>query len=360
MRTLTRQEAIDILYGCTVLGTGGGGSLSRGLQMINADYDDGKALKLIPLDEISDDAMVATPYGCGASAFEGAEEDEKYKHLPRLKDSAAVLAYKTLEEYMGKAFSVVSSTELGGENTAEAMHIAMQLDLPISDSDPAGRSVPELQHSTYYILGEPITPMGIATNFGETIIIKDVVDDMRAEEIVRAIAIASGDEVGVADHPMDGRTFKKSVIPGCISYSLAIGRILREEKENAAYKIAESFNGKILFKGKISETDWECSDGFNNGSICLTGTDDFKNETYSIYMQNENLYSRRNDILDACVPDLICMIDECGAPVTNPNWKQGQNVYIIGLPAPEIWKTPKGCEVFSAKSFGFDFDYKEF
>ena len=34
MKVLTRQEAIDILYGCTVVGTGGGGSLAAGLRMI--------------------------------------------------------------------------------------------------------------------------------------------------------------------------------------------------------------------------------------------------------------------------------------------------------------------------------------
>lgn len=77
-------------------------------------------------------------------------------------------------------------------------------------------------------------------------------------------------------------------------------------------------------------------------------------------MQNENIYAHRNGELDICVPDLICMIDSNGMPVTNPNWQIGQKVSVIGLPSPEIWKTPEGVKVFSTESFGLKFDYKPF
>ena len=33
----------------------------------------------------------------------------------------------------------IGSTELGGENTAEALHVALLMDLPLIDADPAGR-----------------------------------------------------------------------------------------------------------------------------------------------------------------------------------------------------------------------------
>lgn len=363
MKILTRQEAIDILYGCTVVGTGGGGSLEVGLRMIEKDYEEGKKLKLVSLEEIPDDGLIASPYGCGAPLYENGEEDPAYKDLPRLDDSAAVLAFKTLEDYMGERFCAVSSTELGGENTAEAMHIAMALDRPLADSDPAGRSVPELQHSTFYLSGIPITPMACATNFGETVILKEVVNDLRAEAIVRAIAVASGNEVGVTDHPMRGEVFKKSVIKGAVSYAMNIGRTLREANEkglDAATAIAEGFGGKLLFKGTIEYAPWECRDGFNFGEIHISGCEEFLGENYMIFMQNENIYAEKNGEVDICVPDLICMLDEKGQPVTNPNWILGQKVSIVGLPAPEVWKTPEGEKVFSAESFQLGFTYKSF
>lgn len=66
MKTLTKQNIIDILYGCTVLGTGGGGNLEEGLAMMEQDFQEGRQLRLADLDELPDDAYIATPYGCGA------------------------------------------------------------------------------------------------------------------------------------------------------------------------------------------------------------------------------------------------------------------------------------------------------
>ena len=47
MRTLTRENLLDILYGCTILGTGGGGSLNEGIEMIDEALNAGKEFKLV-------------------------------------------------------------------------------------------------------------------------------------------------------------------------------------------------------------------------------------------------------------------------------------------------------------------------
>lgn len=111
-----------------------------------------------------DDEYVVTPYGCGAPS---AKPDPRLAHLKHSETAPAVLAVQALEESLGKKMYAIGSTELGGENTAEALHVALLMDLPLIDADPAGRSVPELQHSTYYVKNVPIFPMGVATKFGE-------------------------------------------------------------------------------------------------------------------------------------------------------------------------------------------------
>ena len=45
-------------------------------------------------------------------------------------------------------------------NTAEALHVACLLHLPLADGDPAGRSVPELIHSTFYLKRSTYHPFG--------------------------------------------------------------------------------------------------------------------------------------------------------------------------------------------------------
>ena len=61
MRELNKQDMIDLLYGCAVLGTGGGGPLADGLALLEEHFEKGKTLKLITLDELPDDEYVVTP-----------------------------------------------------------------------------------------------------------------------------------------------------------------------------------------------------------------------------------------------------------------------------------------------------------
>ena len=68
----------------------------------------------------------------------------------------------------------------------------------------------------------------------------------------------------------------------------------------------------------------------------------------------------RNGKVDVSCPDLICVIDEEGNPVTNPHARAGQKLPIFALPAAAIWKTEDGVDVFGPRSFGFHFDYVPF
>ena len=65
MKKLEKQDIIDLLYGCALLGTGGGGNLQKGIDMMQEDFEDGLPLYLADLNEIPDDEYVALPYGCG-------------------------------------------------------------------------------------------------------------------------------------------------------------------------------------------------------------------------------------------------------------------------------------------------------
>jgi len=366
MQKLNEKQIIDILYGCAVLGTGGGGNLEDGIKIMEDDFKEGRALYLANLDELPDDAYIATPYQCGAPKALDSKEEEKYQKMPHIGYPSSLLAFRSMEEYLSNNIFAVSSTELGGCNTAEALHVACELGIPIMDADPAGRSVPELQHSTYYVKNKSIAPMTVATDFGEVVIVKNVVNDFRAEEIVRSIAVVSNSMVGVTDHPMLGRDYKEAIIPDAISYAMNIGEVLRREKENradgqtVATSIAKQFSGKVLFKGKVTSAPWAQKEGFNVGEINLNGISEYSGNKYKIRFKNENLISYCNNKVDVMVPDLICMINKEGNPVTTPNFKVGMELNIFALPAPEIWKTKDGLECFGPKYFGLPVDYVPF
>ena len=50
MRKLYEQDIIEILYGATLLGAGGGGSLKQGLGMLDGLKKDGNAIEVDLLD----------------------------------------------------------------------------------------------------------------------------------------------------------------------------------------------------------------------------------------------------------------------------------------------------------------------
>lgn len=73
MRKLDYQEVSDILTGCTILGTGGGGSLQSGLAAVEKEFGEGKEFKLLEFHEIQDEAWFTNPYFCGSIMPEGQE-----------------------------------------------------------------------------------------------------------------------------------------------------------------------------------------------------------------------------------------------------------------------------------------------
>lgn len=363
MKKLSKQDVIDIIYGCTVLGTGGGGSLESGLALVAGDLEAGREFILVELDEVPDDAYVACPYVCGSVSPFTPEEEEKYAGLPSMDVTEAMRALQAMEEYLGRPFFGIISTELGGENTADAFHVAAMTGKSIINADPAGRSVPELQHSTFYINNVPINPIAVATPFGDTAIINNVVDDFRAEALVRSMACVSKNMIGVVDHPTTGAVLKRAVIPKAITYALEVGRALRlanEAGKDPAEAIINAGGGKLLFKGVVTDFTWDTVGGFTIGDVKLNGKDKFKDHTYRVWFKNEHIISYKDGAIDVTVPDLICVLDGNGVPITNPYYEKDMELTVFALPAPKEWTTERGLKVFGPRAFGFDADYVPF
>ena len=68
MRKLHKQDIVEILYGATLLGAGGGGSLCFGLDMLKKLEETGEIIELdlLELNEIGDDEYAAMVAGLGS------------------------------------------------------------------------------------------------------------------------------------------------------------------------------------------------------------------------------------------------------------------------------------------------------
>jgi uncharacterized protein len=353
MRTLDMGSLERILVGAALLGTGGGGSLKKGLENVARELKAGRPIRLTDPDELPPDTWAVTPYYCGSLAPMGktAFRSEEAPH----EDRECLLAVRTLEQHLGANVGVTVATELGGGNTAAALAVAAQLGLPALDADGAGRSVPDLQHSTYFVAGIPIAPMGIANKYGDTAIVREVVDDFHAEALVRAMAVASGGHVGVADHPGKVGEIRKGLVERSLTFSERVGKAIRDPRGDVSEAVLEATDGYPLFEGvAASDCKYEDREGFTFGEIHLRGTDLDRGARYRVWFKNENIMAWRNGKVDVTAPDLVCLLDvDTREPILNPWLKKGQHIAVIGLPAAPIWRTARGIEAFGPRYFGF-------
>jgi hypothetical protein len=354
MRKLDSLELEDILIGCTILGTGGGGSLTEGRRLIKGLKEKGKEFTLANLDELDPQALIGSPYCCGSVSPEG----EEGAGLPGV---VTLRAFEALEEYLNEKFKGVIAAELGGSATGEALVVAAEKGLPLLDADAAGRAAPDLQCSIFYVKGVPIAPMAVSSPMGDLLIVKQVQDDRRAEEIIRRVAVVSGNLVGVCDHPARVKVLREAAIRGTISHAERIGAARREaleRGEDPCAAVAEAGRGPLCFQGIVERHNWEIKGGFTVGEIELQGIGEYKGESYRIRYKNENIISWRDDKIDITVPDLISVLErDSGMPITNPNCDRNKKVAVIGFPAPKQWRTPAGIAAFGPGSFGYDVEY---
>ncbi len=361
MRTLNREDLVNILYGAAILGTGGGGSLTEGIELIDEALAAGKTFRLASFDDLAPEDLIGTPYGCGAISPLTEAERKKYARLPEAQENFYILCMKQMEAYMGKELKAVISTELGGHNTATALYCGAMADKLIVDGDPAGRSVPGLQHSTYYLHNVPMCPISVMNKFGEGAVVTSVFDDERAEDLVRALAVVSQNIVAVMDHVNTAEVLKNAVIRGAISQSEAIGKAFLTAKAQGGdfvSAVTEAGKGKPMFRGVVTKSTYETRDGFTFGDTEIRGAGEYAGHTLRVWYQNENIISWLDGEIFVTVPDLICLFDlDEKMPQLNPYAREGENVAVIALPAPNEWTTQRGLEIFGPRFFGYDVDY---
>ncbi|MEX0370540.1 MAG: DUF917 domain-containing protein [Tateyamaria sp.] len=358
MKRLNRQDLMDILSGCTILGTGGGGDLSEGVDLIDDALARGKTFDLMDLSEVPDDALICTPYMLGAISDLPAAEEEAYKRLPRLEEPPILAAYRRFQQELGQSFYGTVPCEMGGSNTAVAFYAAAMSGHAIVDADPAGRAVPEITHSTYYLAGLPAAPIVLANEFGELMVLENVVDDLRAETLVRALSMVSRNDIAAIDHALPASRLRGAIIPGTITKAHTLGRTHRlafEAGQDPIAAVAKAADGAVVSAGEIVDCDWRTEAGFTLGTVEIAGDAQHHGSRYRISIKNENLVAWRDGTVHAVIPDLICLFDtETGQPIQNPHYYTGQKVAVVVLPAPAPFLEPSGLDAFGPRYAGVD------
>jgi DUF917 family protein len=118
-------------------------------------------------------------------------------------------------------------------------------------------------------------------------------------------------------------------------------------------------DGKIIFKGKVSDVNRRTTGGFLRGTATLDGLDSDRDSKLELAFQNEWAVGLRDGKPIVMTPDLICVLDTVsGEAIGTETLRYGQRVTVIALPAPEVLLSPKGLEHVGPRAFGYDLDFK--
>ena len=351
---LTAADLPDLARGATLLGTGGGGDPYIGKMLVERVLGD-RSITILDPDEIDDDMFVIPTAQMGAPTV-------MIEKIPAGTEPS--LALRTLEKHLGRTADATMPIECGGINSMIPLVVAAETGLPVVDADGMGRAFPELSMETFAVYGVHGSPLALAGERGETVIIDTGDDDRQMEWLARGITIRLGGVGHIAEYAMSGADVKRTAVPRTISMALALGRAIREARETHrppfdAIKeaLATTLYSHVreLFVGKITDVERRTTEGFAKGKAIVSSLDPAETDQLEISFQNENLIARIGSEVVAIVPDLICVVDiDSGEPITTEGLRYGQRVRVIGISTPEMMRTPEALRIFGPSAFGLN------
>jgi hypothetical protein len=333
MRILNEEALRNIVMGAGLLGSGGGGSTIEGMKLVDRVLEFSDGVKLLSSEDAGDDDWGAVIAGMGSPVAS----------LSRVRTWSPKWALECLEKEVGFTSSFVIPFEIGAGNSLNPMLAAVQKDIPIIDGDPCGRAVPQVDMTTFFLGGSPVSPFTLTTE-DEIKVILRTKEPSQIERIARAITSELEGVSATSCHAMSGQQMKKLIIPGTTTLVEKIGAIIRKcqaEGKDPSEVITEKFEGYIIGRGEVKTVNLETRGGFDFGVVKVEG-----DLPVTISFQNENMMAYRGNSLLAVVPDLICSMQDDGTPLTNADIKPGMKISYLGFKAPVQFRSAEVYNLF--------------
>jgi uncharacterized protein len=354
LRTIYAEDLEDIAIGGAILGTGGGGDPYVGKLMAQEAIRKHGPVKLIDVEELSDDALVVPVCMMGAPTV-------MTEKLPQGEE--LMNAFRQLEKVLGRKIDAVLCGEAGGINSTTPFVVAAASGLPLVDGDGMGRAYPELQMETFTLHGVSATPMVLCDDKGNSLVLETVSNGW-TERLARAATVEMGGSALLAFYPMSGEVAKKAVVRGTLSLCVNLGRTLRETRSahvDPVAAITKMLGASVIFNGRVKDVDRRTIGGFARGSARFDGLEEWKGHSFRLDFQNEFLMAERDGDIICTTPDLITLLEaESGAPVTADSLRYGLRLVALAFPCNPQWQTPAGIALVGPRYFGYDTDYKPY
>ena len=355
--TIGPEHLKDLARGAAILGTGGGGDPFIGRLLVEQAMREHGPVTVLDPEELDDNAFVIPTAQMGAPTV-------IVEKIPR--GTEPEMALRALEQRLGRKADATMPIECGGINSMIPLLVAARTGLPVVDADGMGRAFPELQMETFSVYGVPGSPMAIAGESDENVVIDTGHDNKQMEWLARGITIRLGGVAHIAEYSMTGAQVKATAVPRTLSLGLAVGQAVRTARERNSDPIeamraalAPTLYNKlrVLFRGKVVDVERRTIEGFARGKARLVSFEG--GEHLEIQFQNENLVARVDGAVRCVVPDLICVLEaDTGEPITTEGLRYGQRATVVGISTPDMMRTPAALRVFGPSCFGLELPFE--
>ncbi len=321
IRQLTHDDAVDGIWGGSVLACGGGGWVSHGELMAGAATSSGTPM-LCSVDEIPGDALVVTVTAIGAP---GAPDWE-------IQPVDYVNALQLVMDRAQAPVVAVLTAQNGASTTINGWIQSAMLGVKVLDAAGDVRA-----HPTGKLGG-----MGLTDRAGYTTIQAVAGGNRRlhgelrlvaegsivtTSNVLRDVSVRVGGFIAAARNPVEASWVKKHGAIGAITYALALGRAMRAAEAagpraviNAACK---QTNGTIIAEGPVRiPSPMRTQGGFDHGSFNVGGL--------TLRYLNEYMTVDRGSKRLATYPDVITTMSlKTGRPATISEIRVGDELAVF-------------------------------
>jgi len=316
---LTESTVQALAVGGAVLGGGGGGALSEGLEAGKLAVALGTP-QLVELEKLQPEDMVVTVAAVGAPAAKEAH----------VKPMDYVHAVELLLELLDEPIAGLITNEMGGAASVNGLLQSALLGLPVVDAPCNGRAHPislmgamglhrlEGYRSVQAACGgDPARRRHV-----ELVVLGDL---DRCSRLVREASVQAGGVVAVARNPVRADYLSQNAAVGAMRNAIALGELILggAPGDDVEAQVARELGGEVVTQGRVSAVELATVGGFDVGQVWIESEHElvFWNEYMLLERAGKRLFT---------FPDLIATFDaDSHRPVTSAELREGMEVIVV-------------------------------
>lgn len=326
-RILGMDDVEAAIRGGSVFAAGGGGWADHGRMLGTAAVLAGQP-ELVMMDEVPDDAWIATAAAIGAPA--GTTEWQ-------MLGADYVKAVQMMQDALGAPVYGLMIGQNGMSSTMNAWLPSAMLGTKVVDAVGDIRAHPTGDMGSIGMAGSPEATIQVAVggHRNSNSYIELVVRGATAKisPVLRKAADMSGGFIASCRNPVRASYVKKNAALGGISRALELGRAIRDAEGRGANAILDAIcrttSGTLVGKGEVTRKAVKYTDAaFDIGTITIRdGSRDLVLHVMNEYMAIEDGQGVRL----ATFPDVITTFDADGKPISVGHIREGMELTVFHI-----------------------------